>query len=343
MAADKLTVGVAGLGLGKTFVRSLAANASVDRILVCDPDADLSRSVSDEIPEVASWYADLAEMLEKGRPDAMCVVTPDHLHRPHTELCLQAGCHVLQTKPLATNLEDARSIVRAAERADRVVMVAHERRFRANYRTLRDRIESGELGDVIHLRIDAIQDKRGQFARSPWYASAEAGRTALVGSGIHEVDLLRFLIGRPVESVTAFSSRLGPLEFPKDKTTAAVFGFEGGAIGQVTVTYEAHPPKGMRPDDHFRLVASNGMAYADRVGVDGGEWEWLPTEDSDIGAGVRGAVDGFAKTIVTGGEPAVSARDAFDSLAACEAADRSAEEGRPVTPSACDDRIRCDQ
>lgn len=329
MAGD-LKVGVIGLGLGRRFLDALAANPFVGSILVCDPDADRRRQASAAIDAVEAGFEELEDLLTAGGPDAVCVVTPDHLHRPHTTACLEAGCHVLQTKPLATNLEDARAIVRAADASDRVVMVAHERRFRPNYRLLRDRIASGVLGEVVTLRVDAIQDKRGQFANSPWYASAEAGRTALVGSGIHEVDLTRFMVGKPIEQVTAFSNRLGPLEFPKDKTTAALFAFDGGAVGQVTVTYEAHPAKGPRPEDHFRLIGTKGMAYGDRVGTDGGDWEMLP--EGGIGDGVTGSVNAFVASVVDGAPVEVTPRDAFDSLAAAAAADRAAATSVVQTP-----------
>jgi len=334
---DRLTVGVVGLGLGRHFVAGFAESERVGRLVVCDPDARRIEEIRAAFPKVAEGYSDLDAMLNAERPDAVAIVTPDHLHRPHSERCFRAGCHVLQTKPLATNLDDGRAIVRAAEAAGRVLMVAHERRFRTRIRAIKAMLEAGELGEVIHLRIDAIQDKRGQFRKSPWYASTEAGRTALVGSGIHEVDLLRHLIGRPLESVFAFSNRMGALAFPKDKTTAALYRFEGGAVGQVTVTYEAHWPKAGAIDDHFRLVATKGLIVGNRVARDGREeWEMLPGDHNEIAVSIRGCVDAFLRSILDGVPVAMSGREAFASLAACVAADESAATGRPTTPARAD-------
>ncbi|MCZ6632768.1 MAG: Gfo/Idh/MocA family oxidoreductase [bacterium] len=330
-----LKVGVVGLGLGRHYVAAYAASEHVGRLVVCDPDADRVAKMKQAHPEVAEGYEKLEIMLAAEGLDAVSVVTPDHLHRPHTEQCFRAGCHVLQTKPLATNLEDARAIVSASEAANRILMVAHERRFRSRYRAIKEILEMGDLGEIVHLRVDAIQDKRGQFARSPWYASAEAGRTALVGSGIHEVDLVRFLMDRPIVSVSAYSNRIGTLKFPKDKTTAALFQFEGDAVGQVTVTYEAHWPKGKRLDDHFRLVGTRGLVVGDQVGRDGlSGWETLSTDASEIVTGCAGCVHAFLDSVVHGTEVAVSGQDAFDSLAACVAADESAAKGEPVVPEA---------
>ncbi len=334
---DKLKVGIVGLGLGRHFMAAYAAAEAVDRLVICDPDAKRLEQIQAEFPTVAKGYGNLEKMLEAEQLDAVSIVTPDHLHRPHSTACFEAGCHVLQTKPLATNLEDGRAIVKAAEGADRILMVAHERRFRTRVLAMKAILDAGEVGEIIHLRIDAIQDKRGQFRKSPWYASAEAGRTALVGTGIHEVDLMRHLIGNPITSVSAYSNRLGTMDFPKDKTTAALYQFEDGAIGQVTVTYEAHWPKGGRTDEHFRLVGTKGMIVGNRVARDGQDgWTTLPQDSSEIVTGIKGCVDDFLKAIMEDAPVAVSGREAFASLAACVAADESAATGQPATPARAD-------
>ncbi len=334
---EKLTVGVIGLGLGRHHVAAYAEHEAVGRLVLCDTDAERIAQVRAEFSQAAAGYSEIGEMLDAERLNAVSIVTPDHLHRPHAEQCLAAGCHVLLTKPLATNLDDARAILRASDGAPGLLMVAHERRFRPWIRAIRAFLDAGELGQIIHLRIDTIQDKRGQFRRSPWYASAEAGRTALVGSGIHEVDLLRYLIGRPITSVFAHSNCLGSLQFPKDKTTAALFQFEGGAIGQVTVTYEAHWPKAGSIDDRFRLVGTKGLIVGNRVARDGREdWENLPSDRQGSVAGTRGSVEAFLRSISTGEPVAVSGREGFASLAACVAADESAATGKPTVPALAD-------
>ncbi len=333
----KLSVGVVGLGLGTRFAKACAESSFVERVVLCDPDGERLARLSESIPAVAGGYPDIGDMLEREAPDAVVVVTPDHLHRSHSVQCLQAGCHVLQTKPLATNLDDARGIVDAGDKAGRILMVAHERRFRTRIMAIRDLLRSGALGEVVTLRIDAIQDKRGQFERAPWYASAEAGRSALVGSGIHEVDLLRHLIGASVEEVSAFSNRLGSLQFPKDKTTAAIFRFAGGAVGQVTVTYEAHWPAAGAIDDHFRLIGTKGLIVGTKYATDDdGCWRGLPVDDDEIGVSVSGCVNAFLDVVVNGMPNPMDGGEAFASLAAAVAADVSAASGGPVRPEALD-------
>jgi predicted dehydrogenase len=356
---SQLTLGIVGLGFGWEFVspfqplqlsrrrqlkrllgleRDAVAPdqdlSAIKRLVVCDADADRIEAFRREFPIIAAGYSNIGRMLEKETPDAVCIVTPDHLHRPHAEQCFASGCHVLLTKPIACNLEDARAIIHAAEAANRTLMVAQERRFRTRNRVVKQMLEAGDLGEVVHLRSDITQDKQEWFRQKPWYATPEAGRSAITGTGIHEVDLIRHLIGSEIESVAAFGNRLGELEFPKDKTTAALFRFHNGAIGQVTVTYVAKPKKGRNHAGSFVLTGTKGAVVDNRVARNGREeWEELPQES---GFGVKGCVREFIHSVVNGTKPPVTGRDAFASLAACVAADESSATGRVVQPESCD-------
>ena len=330
---SELRCAVVGLGLGRHFTAALELNDRVGDIIVCDPDAERSASAVSNFTKVRDSYADLEQMLLAESPDFVCLVTPDHMHRQHSEACFSAGCHVLQTKPLATNLEDARAIVRASKAAGRKLMVAHERRFRPSVIGIKAAVDTGEIGDLIHLRIDAIGDKRKQFENAPWYASPESGRSALNGTGIHEVDLTRHLVGRKIQSAAAFANRLGDLVFPKDKTTSAQFLFEGGTVGQVTVSYEGRWPAGKSIDDHLRILGTKGSIFGNKIYREGeDDWETIPIGENEIVTGIKGAVDTFVDSVADDAPIAVTGEDAFLSLAAAVAADTSAATGQTQTP-----------
>ena len=117
-------------------------------------------------------------MHEAEEPDAVCVVTPDHVHREHSELCLKSACHVLMKKPHATSLKHGRVIVGASERAGMKLMRAHERRFRTRIGAIGSLLQGDKPRDIILLQMNQISDKRGRFSRAPWYASEEVGRSA---------------------------------------------------------------------------------------------------------------------------------------------------------------------
>ena len=331
-----ICVGVVGLGLGRHHVAAYADSPDVGRLVVCDSDPARLEAVRGERPQVVAAYGDLEEMLAAERLDAVSIITPDHLHRPHVQAAVAAGAHVLVTKPLATTLDDGRAMISAAEEAERKLMVAHERRFRADWMAVKDVVDSGALGEVVYVSIATVQDKRRQFAERPWYASAQTGRSALVGTGIHQVDLARWLVGRPVASVQAVGSRLGELEYPADKTTAAVLKFDGGAVAQVTVVLVARWPAGGARPDPFWLIGTGGMIYDGQVALDGRDgWQPLPAAETII-EGTRRCVASFLRSILDDTPVAVDGREGFASLAAAVAADESAATAKAVVPAGAD-------
>jgi predicted dehydrogenase len=328
-----MKIGVIGLGLGVSFVEALNESKFVENIVICDTHEDRLALISSKYPKVSAQYQDLNQMLENEKPEAVCVVTPDHFHRMHAEICIEAGCHILLTKPVATNLDDAKSIILTADKYQRKLMVAQERRMNANFLEIKQYLDDGVLGDIIQIRYDCIQDKRQQFATSPWFASPEAGRSALIGSGIHCVDVVSHLVQRPVVKVSAFSNRLGGLVFSKDKTMAAIFQFEGQAVGEVSVTYEAHS-RSLKPGENiFHIVGTKGLATFDRIISDEwDDWKTLPKDESPIEESIKRLVFSFVDSLVHDKPVLISGREAFKALAYCVAADEAAQNGQITKP-----------
>jgi predicted dehydrogenase len=327
---DGLRVGVVGLGLGSHYVSEYDSDARVAEVVLCDPEAGRRSTAAAGATKARDGYATIESMLDAERLDAVTVVTPDHLHRAHVETALEAGAHVLVTKPLATTLEDGRAMVLAADRADRKLMVAHETRLRDGMRRIRALIQAGALGDLVHVRLDHYENKVESFRIASWYADVATGRTVMVGTAIHELDAIRYLTGREVTSVYALGNRAGDLEFHGDKTIVAVFSLEGGVLAQVTGSYVAAPGAPAQP---MSILGTRGMVCDGRLlRFDG------PPEDVGDGAeglatwGVPACVTSFVDAIVDDAPVPIDGRDAFASLAACVAADESARTGLPVRP-----------
>ncbi len=99
-------------------------------VSICDNDVAKARSLATrfEIPDV---FDDIEHLLERSRPDAVAVCTPNHLHEVHLKTALAAGAHVLCERPLGLSMAGVEDVIAAQERADRVVLVAMQNRFRS--------------------------------------------------------------------------------------------------------------------------------------------------------------------------------------------------------------------
>jgi 2-hydroxy-4-carboxymuconate semialdehyde hemiacetal dehydrogenase len=108
---------------------------------------------------IPHWSLDLGECLDRPGIDAVILTTPSHLHPDQTELALSKGKHVLVEIPMSLNLPDAERVAAAAEKAGKVCMVAHTRRFAPPHQEIRRRIRDGEF-HLHHMVVETYFFRR---------------------------------------------------------------------------------------------------------------------------------------------------------------------------------------
>ena len=127
--------------------------------------------------------------------DAGVVATPNALHAPQSIALLEAGKHVMVEKPMAMTVAECDAMIAASRASGASLMVAHCWRFHDDVRAIRERIASGELGEVVKTRGYGVHAGWGP---SGWFAQrALAGGGALPDMGVHAIDTARFLLGDP--------------------------------------------------------------------------------------------------------------------------------------------------
>jgi predicted dehydrogenase len=191
-----IRLGVLGLGaIAQTaHLPVLAKTRGVQIAALCDYDLPKASSLAQRFG-VADTCSDIDELLEVEGLDAIIVATPNHLHEIHVVSALRAGLHVLCERPIALNARGVERIVAAAEKADRVVMVANNHRFRHDAQTLDAFLRGGELGKVGAVRAGAY---RRRAAVAPWrLRRAEAGGGAFLELGLPLLDLAGWLTDFP--------------------------------------------------------------------------------------------------------------------------------------------------
>jgi len=120
-----IRIGVIGVGhLGRHHAR-VAAQSSASLVGVFDKDRPRADQVSKEVASTS--FGEVEELLE--RCDAIIVATPAVTHHSVASLVLEAGCHCLVEKPLATDPGSASDLVSLAERKNLVLAVGHSERF----------------------------------------------------------------------------------------------------------------------------------------------------------------------------------------------------------------------
>jgi predicted dehydrogenase len=161
-------IGIVGTGWWSTFMHIPQVQASPDGELVaiCDLDEERVRVVGDRFG-IAGRFTDVAAMLAQEKLDGVIVATPHVAHTAPAIAALEAGCHVLVEKPMATRAEDGRAIAATALRVGREVMVPTGLNFMAPSLRAAEWVRAGRIGEVRHVVCQMGSPLDDLFAGKP--------------------------------------------------------------------------------------------------------------------------------------------------------------------------------
>ncbi len=124
------------------------------------------------------------------------IATPNALHAPQAEAALRAGKAVVVDKPFAVTLAEARTLAALAGTEGRLLSVFHNRRWDADFLTLKREIEAGSLGSIVTL--ESRFDRYRPEVRDRWRERDQPGGGLWHDLGPHLIDQALVLFGRPL-------------------------------------------------------------------------------------------------------------------------------------------------
>jgi predicted dehydrogenase len=222
---------------------------------VCDIDGHKATALADRL-HIPRVFADERDLLRSDDIDAVVISTPSYLHQEQVVAALEAGKHVLVERPLALDAKGAEAVVRAAELADRALVVAYNNRYRPDMRGVKSFITAGELGPLFSIHGTWF-NKKVRLRRPTWrHRKRTAGGGAFMDLGLQVLDLALWLLDYPkVERVTAHMHPGEDLEVEDSASVMAVV--ETGVIISVQVTWNLLAEKDRH---HIRIFGTTGSA-----------------------------------------------------------------------------------
>ncbi len=224
-----INAAIAGLGWwGKTLVDAVQGKSERLRFI---------RGVSKEPDAVRDFAArhgfalatDLADVLADPAVEAVVLATPHSLHVDQIVAAARAGKPVFCEKPLAFRKADAARAVDACRQAGLPLGLGTNKRQFPSMRELKRVVDSGELGDILHIEGHSSNENSGTLF-APWRADPrESPAGGMTGPGIHILDALISLMG-PVRRVEAQLVARKPAPDPHD-TVSALLEFANRASG----------------------------------------------------------------------------------------------------------------
>ena len=234
-----INAAIAGLGWwGQTLVESVSGDSDKIRFV-----AGIDPFASDKTEEFTQLHdmqllREYEAALADPKIDAVILATPHSLHTDQVVAAAKAGKHVFCEKPFALHKADAERSVAATEEAGVTLALDYNRRLHPEMTKLRDRIDSGDLGTILHCEANMTFPNALSLAADAWRADKkEAPCGGLTPMGIHAIDGMIDLCGE-IDEVYCQSFRR-VVEIDADDTTSMLFRMKegmSGYLGTMTAT-----------------------------------------------------------------------------------------------------------
>lgn len=201
-----------------------------DKIAKCDLSEDIKK------------YTNYQEMLEQGNLDLIAIATESGKHASIALDCIQKGIHVIIEKPIALSLDDADTIIAAAKEKGVQVCACHQNRFNKSIQKIREALEEGRFGRLFHGTAHIRWNRgRAYYEQAPWRGTWEQDGGALMNQCIHNIDLLRWMMGDEIIEVTAYTDRLNHDYIEAEDLGISLVRFKNGAYGIIEGTTNVFP------------------------------------------------------------------------------------------------------
>lgn len=245
-----MRVGIVGCGYwGPLHVRVFGQAGDAAVTWACDLNTNRLEHIAAQYPEVRTTR-DLGELLASD-VDAVVIATPAGTHAALAIRAMEAGKHVLVEKPLATSTAEAQAMLATAARTDRRLMAGHTFIYHAAVRTLRDLVQSGELGELFY--VDSKRVNLGLHRKDvdvTWDLAS------------HDVAILRYLLGEDPAAITATGAAFHNPDVPE--LAYLQLTYPSGVLANLHVSWL--DPLKVR---QMTIVGSRKMAVWDDIAAEG--------------------------------------------------------------------------
>ena len=223
----------------------VAANENqLEIVALCDIDKSRMEDISSQfkLSEQSKKYTDYKEMLRKEEIDLIAICTESGKHGEIALDCIDAGVHLIIEKPITLSLKEADQIIAKAKEKNVKVSACHQNRFNKSVQKMRQAIEEGRFGKLLHGAAH-VRWNRGEeyYKQAPWRGTWEQDGGALMNQCIHNIDVLRWMMGGDVVEVMGMTDNLTHSFIEAEDLGLAIVRFGNGSYGLIEGTTNVYP------------------------------------------------------------------------------------------------------
>jgi len=233
------------IGCGRISPNHIAAakRNNLEFAGICDTDRKMlyDKVVKFDLQSVHQ-YVDYHEMIEQEKPELVAIATESGEHARIALDCIDAGCNLIIEKPIALSIDDADAIIEASKKKGVKVCASHQNRFNKSIQKIREAIDRNRFGRMFYgtAHVRWCRDWE-YYSRAKWRGTWAQDGGALMNQCIHNIDLLRWMMGDEIDEVVGMTDRLNHPYIEAEDLGIALVKFKNGSYGIIEGTTDLYP------------------------------------------------------------------------------------------------------
>lgn len=234
------------IGCGRISPNHIAAalDNKLDIVALCDIVEARTEAIKEKfyLSGHTKKYTDYMKMLENEEINLIAICTESGKHGEIALECIDRGINLIIEKPIALSLEATDAIIKKAREKGVKVSACHQNRFNKSILKIRESIVEGRFGKLLygtaHIRWNRGKD---YYEQASWRGTWEQDGGALMNQCIHNIDLLRWMMGDDIVEVVGMTDNMLHDYIEAEDLGAALIRFSNGSLGIVEGTTNIFP------------------------------------------------------------------------------------------------------
>lgn len=216
-------------GMGRNHIRFVQDEPEAELVAIADA-FEGAKATADAAG--VPFFTDSSVMMDQVKPDAVIIATPNGLHLPIAREAVRRHIPALVEKPISDDLADAERFAAEAEKAGVPVLVGQHRRHNPFVRKAKEIIDAGALGQLTVSSFHYMIYKNDEYFDVEWRRKKGAG--PILVNLVHDVDLMRYLLGEPtaIQGMQSSAAR----HFETEDSAVVNVRFANGALASMTIS-----------------------------------------------------------------------------------------------------------
>lgn len=187
-------------------------------------------------------YTDYKKMINESNVELVAIATESGLHAEIALECIRKKINCIIEKPIAMSMKDAQKICDEAKKYNVIVCANHQNRFNKSITKIREALESEKFGKLFYGTAHVRWNRnKSYYEQASWRGTWAQDGGCLMNQCIHNIDLLRWMMGDEVEEVMAYTDNLNHDYLEAEDLGLAIIKFANGAYGLIEGTTNVYP------------------------------------------------------------------------------------------------------